>query len=161
MDRVEASYGDDAAEDVLGGMDEALDLEWTIPGPGADPGARVVSLVMIHIGDAPHHGEIFRDDGQTYRDAHPEMFASPRSHEAILQDYAGMKVDYYFAEVKTMGGKGAVMTRKMSKLFETAYNSVSNRHRKFTVVSLARFSPKSLFSMVMEQLTMSITRSQR
>ena len=50
---IDANGGDDAPEDVLGGLEAVLNLGWSNP-----------NKVLIHIGDAPQHGEEFHDFGK-------------------------------------------------------------------------------------------------
>ena len=45
IDSVEAGGGDDVCEDVFGGLEEVIELDWKFP-----------NKVLIHVGDAPQHG---------------------------------------------------------------------------------------------------------
>ncbi|KAM0338320.1 hypothetical protein ACHAPU_011372 [Fusarium lateritium] len=57
IDRLRASGGGDAPEDVLGGIDKAINASWKNP-----------TRCVIHIADAPPHGNIFHSWGLKYDD---------------------------------------------------------------------------------------------
>ena len=102
---ISASGGGDLPEDVLGGMEKALTaVSWT-DAPGNTQHGKTVSKVIFHIGDAPAHGKEFQDPGESYTDNHLDKHSTPRPYKEICQDLAGSKIDYYFAQVKSSGGK--------------------------------------------------------
>ena len=61
MNSVRASGGGDACEDVFGGLEEALKMDW-----------QHKNRILVHIADAPQHGSRFHDltsdDYLTYND---------------------------------------------------------------------------------------------
>ena len=138
--------GGDVPEDVLGGMNHAMTaVDWGL----AD---RSCVRIVIHIGDAPHHGPLFTD--RVLGDAHPELQDLPRFYDEILRDYADLKIDYYFATIKTPSGE--VLTNKMSGLFKEAYDRCQTRRQEFQVIDMLEFSPDGLFNQVRSALTGSI-----
>jgi hypothetical protein len=148
LTKVDCTGGGDEAEDVLGGMDQALKaLDWS--------DARI--KVMFHIGDSPHHGSIFHETrlpGYRCNDDHISLVASPRSYTDILADYADCHIDYNFALVANP--RNQVTTREMARLFEVSYNGFQSKKKEFSVVDLIDFSPEHLFDKVLKGLTGSI-----
>ena len=138
--------GDDEAEDVLGGMDEALNkLDWS--------GARI--KVMFHIGDSPHHGTMFHDQAAGgCNDHHTDLVQTPRPYDDILGDFADQHIDYNFGLVKNP--RGAIKTREMARLFEQSYNACQSKSNEFGLMDLSDFSPDELFDKVLTGLTGSI-----
>lgn len=142
---IQCSGGGDEAEDVLGGMNHALNsLDWS--------GANI--KVMFHIGDSPHHGSLFHDPASGCDDDHSELENRPRSYHDILGEYADLHVDYNFAIVENPRHK--ITTRKMAQLFERSYNSCQSKRNVFGIVDLTDFSPDTLFEKVFEGLSGSI-----
>lgn len=142
LQKIPCTGGGDEAEDVLGGMQECLKLDWD---------ARV--KVVFHIGDSPHHGALFQEPG--CNDDHSDLQEAPRPYSSILADFADRHIDYNFAVLQNKGG--AVTTRKMTGLFESAYNSCQSKTKQFAVMDLSHgFSAATLFDKVLSGLTGSI-----
>jgi hypothetical protein len=138
--------GGDVPEDVLGGMNHALTaVDWGLED-------RSCVRIVIHIGDAPHHGPLFA--GRDLGDSHPGLQDSPRRYDEILRDYADRKIDYYFAMIKTPSGE--ILTTTMSGLFKQAYDQCQTRRQDFQVIDMLDFSPSGLFAEVQRALTGSI-----
>lgn len=137
--------GGDEAEDVLGGMQKALELNW-------DHNNTQVK-VLVHCGDSPHHGKIFHD--KDIHDGSPELEAQPRPYTAILADFADNHIDYTFAQIKNHQKK-EFTTNRMLQLFSDAYNSYPSRRSNFKNTLMDNFSPRDLFASVRESLSSSI-----
>jgi hypothetical protein len=146
LGRCECNWGDDEAEDVLGGMEYALKrLDWT--------GSRI--KLLFHVGDSPHHGHIFADAAAGgCHDRHTDLECSPRPYRDILHDFSDSHIDYYFALVRNP--RGEIKTRHMAELFKEAYDSCQSRKNPMQIVDLSSFSPDSLFGAVLEGLSSSI-----
>lgn len=92
--RVVASGGGDECEDVVGGLDKVLSLDWESAGKGS-------SRVLIHIADAPAHGEVYNggrgDNYATGRTPHG------KSTDAVpyLKALRGSQVHYFFFRVNS------------------------------------------------------------
>ena len=141
---VPCSGGGDEAEDVLGGMNEALKLTWEHQ--------RTDVKVLVHIGDSPHHGRVFHD-GPVY-DEHEELVDQPRPFSSILADYADGHIDYTFAAVKNPAGE--LTTTRMLHLFQESYDSNPARKSDFAACAIGEFTPKELFSKIKASLNSSI-----
>ena len=82
-----AEGGDDAPEDVLGGIEAAVNLGWCSK-----------NKVLFHIGDAPQHGPQFHDMGKSfdnYFDCEPRGLQV----EDLFDSINKMKVKYFFAKI--------------------------------------------------------------
>ena len=82
-----AEGGDDAPEDVLGGIEAAVNLGWCSK-----------NKVLFHIGDAPQHGPRFHDMGKSfdnYFDCEPRGLQV----EDLFDSINKMKVKYFFAKI--------------------------------------------------------------
>ena len=157
LSRMEAKGGGDTPEDVLGGMQKALS-EPSWGDAKHRETQKTVAKIIFHIGDAPHHGPTeFHDPADRIKDNFPERSASPRPYREICQDLASSKIDYYFAQVKSNGGKGTVITHRMATKFKEAYDSCQGKSRAFTIVSLESYTPEKLFMQVLSGITTSIT----
>ena len=136
--------GGDEAEDVLGGMNEALKLSWEHQSTDVK--------VLVHIGDSPHHGRMFHDG--PVNDCHEELVDQPRPYGSILADYADGHIDYTFAQVKNPMGQ--FTTSQMVRLFQESYDSNPARKSDFSASAVGEFSPKELFLKIKSSLTSSI-----
>ena len=146
LSRIEASGGGDFPEDVLGGMDSALNnLNWD--------DAKVKCI--IHIGDAPHHGTGNYDEPHKMGDNYPEKEHLPRRSSDILRDYASKHIDYYFLAVPH---NGVVYTEKMSRRFKQEYNAVQARKREFTIRDVTDFTTNELFRLIVSSLNTTLIR---
>ena len=96
---VTATGGGDGPEDVVGGLHQAVQLEWPHNG-----GTRV----LFHIGDAPPHGrkggrgQQYHDQGDHHPDGHPADVPLGTLFQAIRNK----DIDYYFGK---MNGECDVM----------------------------------------------------
>jgi len=96
--------GGDVPEDVLGGLDQALGLEWGVGG--------AATRVLIHIGDAPCHGEYYQDrDVFRHRDNHPAGDPLGLQSTELLHQLKEKDVQYIFGRINQS-------TDKMIRLFD-------------------------------------------
>ena len=74
LDKLHAVGGDDAPEDVLGGVRQALNASW-----------KQQTRCIIHIADAPPHGRVLHDLRDT-QDNYPEPGSEPHglTYEPLL-----------------------------------------------------------------------------
>ena len=84
---INANGGGDAPEDVLGGIEAAVNLNWSSK-----------NRVLFHVGDAPHHGERFHNlpleaDNYYYRE--PRVIHI----EDLLNKIKQMKIKYFFGKI--------------------------------------------------------------
>ena len=127
LNGVRATGGGDAPEDVLGGLEAAINLAWSS-----------ASKVIFHVGDSPQHGGRFHDlgpGGDSHYLAEPRGLVAEdlfRSMKQIGVKYFFGKVnhttDKMFAEFQKIGGKDMVREVNMSSpnLFDTqAVTSIS------------------------------------
>jgi hypothetical protein len=116
-------YGnEDWAEDVLGGLQQVATLDWV-----ADV------KILFHIGDAGAHGSAYNGgQGDRYSDdrGYPEARPSP---QAVLDDLAMRKVDYYFGRLNET-------TDQMTDAYKCMYDSVEAKNMEFTVVDFLDFT---------------------
>ena len=110
---VTATGGGDAPEDVLGGLEAAVNLAWSS-----------ASKVIFHVGDSPQHGSRFHNfgpGGDSHYGADPRGLVAEdlfRSMKQIGVKYFFGKVnnstDKMFAEFQKIGGKDMVREVNMS-----------------------------------------------
>lgn len=144
----ECTGGGDEAEDVLGGMEQVLSMDWDHQNTHVK--------VLVHCGDSPHHGLLFHDPavGST-GDSYPELEASPRPYKDILADFADSHIDYNFAQIKCPA-RSKFTTSRMLTLFAEAYNSFPSRRCDFAAEAMDNFTAKDLFAKVKSSLSSSI-----
>ena len=82
-----ADGGGDTPEDVLGGMEAAVNLGWSAK-----------NKVLFHVGDAPQHGPRFHNLGSSadhYYDHEPRSLQV----EELLSTIKQLKINYFFAKI--------------------------------------------------------------
>ncbi|CAE8595960.1 unnamed protein product [Polarella glacialis] len=92
LSRIRPTGGGDFPEDVVGGLHNAVCLEWPQHG-----GTRV----LFHIGDAPPHGRT-GGGGQHYHnqgDDHPDGHPSDVPLNTLFQKIREKEIDYYFGKI--------------------------------------------------------------
>merc|ERR1719424_492744 len=106
--------GGDVPEDVLGGLDQALGLEWGVGG--------AATRVLIHIGDAPCHGHQYQDP--VMRDNYPDGDPAGLQPSEVLRRLQQKEVLYIFGRINSstdtmitlfdeQAGGGYIQTRDM------------------------------------------------
>mmetsp|Transcript_159834 Transcript_159834/g.298018 ORF Transcript_159834/g.298018 Transcript_159834/m.298018 type:complete len:1108 (-) Transcript_159834:131-3454(-) len=96
--------GGDIPEDVLGGLDEVLKLDWDVGG--------AATRALIHIGDAPCHGEYYQDRSTfRYKDNYPQGDPFGLQAPMLLQSLRARDVQYIFGRINQS-------TDKMISLFD-------------------------------------------
>ena len=89
LDGLYATGGDDVAEDVLGGLDQALKAAW-----------KHQTRCIMHIADAPAHGKDLHDMGR-----HSDHYYEPRSephgmwYDRLIKEMVTKKINYIFFRV--------------------------------------------------------------
>jgi hypothetical protein len=137
---IKCDGGGDEAEDVLGGMDTVLQsMDWG--------DARV--KILVHIGDAPHHGARFHDG--SCGDNHGDKVDFPRPSKEILRDYANLHIDYYFGQVGD-----PPTTKVMAEIFRQEYNDRQSKKKDFTIMDLKDFTTEKLFDHIMDGISASV-----
>ena len=130
---IEATGGDDGPEDVLGGLEAAINLKWSSK-----------NKVLIHVGDAPQHGPRFHDFGPT---ADKFFYKEPRGLkvENLLDNIKCLNIKYYFAKINGS-------TDKMVKEFNNVagYDLVRDIHLK---------TPDLIAQLVLTSVTQTIDES--
>ena len=100
LDRLGASGGGDAPEDVNGGFQMALyQLEWKNP-----------VRIIIHVADAPCHGQTFH----SYSDNYPKGAPSDKPWDQIFKDLVEKLIDYTFLKINTGTDKMFELFKKMA-----------------------------------------------
>eukprot|EP00741_Cyanophora_paradoxa_P002503 tig00000076_g2427.t1 len=100
---VAATGGADEAEDVLGGLEAALRLDWS---------AR--RRVLMHIADAPSHGTFYHDGAG---DSHPSFDSDGANGRSLMQRLALKSIDFYFCKIN---GSTDKMVRKFAEAYDPA-----------------------------------------
>ena len=130
---IEATGGDDGPEDVLGGLEAAINLNWSSK-----------NKVLIHVGDAPQHGPRFHDFGPT---ADKFFYEESRglNVENLLDAIKFLNIKYYFAKINGS-------TDKMVKEFNNVagYDLVRDIHLK---------TPDLIAQLVLTSVTQTIDES--
>nr|CAG8463537.1 6914_t:CDS:2 [Entrophospora candida] len=128
---VAATGGGDGPEDVLGGLDAALNqMTW-----------RNGTRVLLHIGDYPPHGRRFTD----MQDDHPDGDPNGLTAESVLQKMQSESILYFF-------GKITEYTDKMVQVFESIIGEIP-------VFDLVGGDPIELINKFTRAATSSITIS--
>lgn len=88
---IDAVGGDDEAEDVVGGLNKAKDLNWDAAGPGS-------SRILIHIADAPPHGSFYHGEGvgDRYADEDTPNGTEGKNPTPPLRYLKAKHVHYFF-----------------------------------------------------------------
>ncbi|KXS18775.1 hypothetical protein M427DRAFT_29656 [Gonapodya prolifera JEL478] len=116
INKVTAKGGDDAAEDVLGGLQKVLDLDWFTDRRSV----RVLVNVKYdqHFCDSPGHGSDLHDLGA----ANDRYFSTPdpskllQSLNQTLTEISSLGIDYYFFSMTSH-------TKRMEKVLASALGS--------------------------------------
>ena len=95
----------DTAEDVFGGLEKMLRLDWSTDGS---------TRYLFHIADSPCHGREFHDFVERKDDAYPDGDPRGRSIHTLLSQLADKRIQYHF-------GKITDLTNKMIEKFSEAY----------------------------------------
>lgn len=96
--------GGDIPEDVLGGLQQTLNLEWGIGG--------AATRVLIHIGDAPCHGTSYHDSSVfRHRDNYPQGDPNGLQASSLLRSLQEKHVQYIFGRINQT-------TDKMIRMFD-------------------------------------------
>eukprot|EP00741_Cyanophora_paradoxa_P015434 tig00020875_g14897.t1 len=100
---VAATGGADETEDVLGGLEAALKLNWS--------GRR---RVLVHIADAPSHGTFYHDGAG---DSHPDFDKDGAKGQSVMRRLAAKSVDFHFCKINESTDK---MVRKLAEAYDPA-----------------------------------------
>ncbi|CAK7274504.1 hypothetical protein SEPCBS57363_006198 [Sporothrix epigloea] len=89
LDRLIAKGGDDVAEDVLGGLRQALMASW-----------KHQTRCIMHIADAPAHGKDLHDMDR-YADHYYEPRSEPHGiwYDRLIKEMVGKKINYIFFRI--------------------------------------------------------------
>jgi hypothetical protein len=132
---VVARGGDDGAEDVVGGLQQARGLNWE----------RADLCLLYHIADAPAHGTRYHSGDVS--DNYPEGDPSGLDPATILRQFAKESFHYTFVRITRH-------TDTMVNLFETAYRG----RGRFNVIDMAGRPPRQLADHVYTSLDETITQ---
>jgi hypothetical protein len=141
--------GDDEAEDVLGGLQSMLDLDWS--------GARI--KVCFHLGDSPHHGSLFHDVQNPCHDLHPELQDQPKPYGELLDELAARKIDYYFG--LTQNRFGQMKVKRMAEVFKEQYDGNIQKRNEMKIFDMSAFNADVLFTYVKSGLSRSVVSFMR
>ena len=133
---VVAKGGDDAAEDVAGGLRQAHTLSWD----------RSDLCLLYHIADAPAHGMLYHNEDVS--DAYPEGDPLGLDPATILRQLSKEGFDYTFVRITHH-------TDKMMDIFENAYRKGPGR---FSVIDMAGRSRHQLASQLYTNLDETLTQ---
>lgn len=119
--RQPATGGGDAPEDVAGGIRKALSLQWS----------NNVARIMIHICDAPAHGDAYNGGAA---DNHRAINTSDDWHvsdklEVLMTEVARKRIDYYFLRLNST-------TDVMQRCMVAAYDASTKKNTPFSVIDL-------------------------
>ncbi|PRP80235.1 hypothetical protein PROFUN_12174 [Planoprotostelium fungivorum] len=112
LDECEAIGGGDGPEDVCGGFDQALHLDW-----------QSSTRLIIHIADAPCHGRQYHN----FKDDYPEGDPTGLSLETLLGKVCDKRIDLYFGKINNR-------TDKMTNIFR---EELRKRNKPFTILNLS------------------------
>jgi Alpha-kinase family/von Willebrand factor type A domain len=108
VDGLAATGGDDEPEDVLGGLQRALNASW-----------KQKTRCIIHIADAPPHGRTLQN-WPILGDFYPEPGSEPHhlTHGPLLQQLIGLNINYALLRINNS-------TDRMAFTFFQAYSAAS------------------------------------
>jgi hypothetical protein len=132
-DNVKAFGGGDEPEDVLGGLDAAVNrLKWCNK-----------TRILLHLGDCPPHGRQFNGPGDSYPNGDPNGLTA----ESVLKNIKLADIHYYFGKITTN-------TDKMLQIFRDIFG-------EFMVFDLHAdgSNPEALTLKLFEAVCSSITTS--
>lgn len=114
IDKLVAIGGDDAPEDVLGGLRQALNASW-----------KQKTRCIIHIADAPPHGQTLQNS-PIAGDRYPKPGSEPHrlTHRPLLQQLIGLNINYALLRINNS-------TDRMAFTFFQAYNAASSDCKLF------------------------------
>eukprot|EP01041_Mallomonas_annulata_P007994 gene7994-16358_t len=145
LDEVKPITSKDSAEDVLGGLNLALQQNWNINNAG--------TKVLIHICDAPCHGKYYHNiRSDEYPDGDPYGLTSI----SLLNKLKSLNIDYVFGRIN-------FSTDKMIKMFNKELGSSSGSSSGsgsggfIQVTDLS--NPANLSKVSTERISASITKS--
>ena len=133
VEGIEATGGDDCPEDVLGGLEAVINLTWTCK-----------NKVLIHVADAPQHGERFHELGEN-ADKYFDKEPCGLKVENLFDEIKFLNVKYFFAKISDI-------TNKMVKEFNNVagYDLVKNINLK---------SPDLIAVLVLNSITQTLDES--
>jgi hypothetical protein len=125
LNQLRATGGGDIPEDVLGGLRQAVNASW-----------KQQTRCIIHIADAPPHGQKLHDYSAAYDDYYT-VGSEPHGlrHESLMQQVVNLKINYALLRINSS-------TDRMALVFGGAYGAdgntlhVSNQYRSKTMDSL-------------------------
>lgn len=136
LNTVVARGGDDAAEDVAGGLRQAHTLKWD----------RTDVCMIYHIADAPAHGMLYHEEDVS--DRYPEGDPLGLDPASILRQFVREGFHYTFVRITHH-------TDKMVDVFESAARKGPGR---FAVIDMAGRSRHQLASQIFESLDQTLTQ---
>jgi len=130
--------GGDIPEDVIGGLDQVLALDWGIGG--------AATRVLLHIGDAPCHGKHYQSDGR-FKDNYPDGDPTGLQPSELLRRLKEQDVQYVFGRINAS-------TDHMIRLFDehAGGNYIQTREMRNTA-QLAEIVTTSLHASVSATVT--------
>ena len=133
LEDIDATGGEDAPEDVLGGLEVVGELNWS---------SRI--KVLFHIADAPHHGPRFHDMG---RDADDYFDKEPRglTAEDVIYKIKEKKIKYFFVKINES-------TNKMVN----AFNDIAGKE---LIQYIHMESPDLLIEIIVRSITVTMENS--
>jgi hypothetical protein len=133
LSKVKATGGGDGPEDVLGGLDAAVDkMKWNHR-----------TRIIFHMGDAPPHGTRFT----SLHDSYPEGDPHGLTAESVLEKIKSAEILYHF-------GKITDKTDEMLNVF----HSIIGEFNEFDIHTDSK-DPKALTDKLFESVCSSITSS--
>ncbi|PAV60349.1 hypothetical protein WR25_07826 [Diploscapter pachys] len=103
-DNLEATGGDDAAEDVFTGLEKAINLDWS-----EDSGTKII----FHIADRPCHGREFHSYSRK-SDNYPDGDPFGRTHTDLFRRIRLKGIQYYFGRISNQTD---IMVEKFSEAY--------------------------------------------
>ena len=107
LSTIVARGGGDACEDINGGFQQALKLDWKSP-----------TKILIHFADAPCHGPQFNNGEDNYPNPPSDM-----SWEQIIEGVKSFGIDYYFMRISEH-------TDKMTSVFKELWDGCKTGEKK-------------------------------
>jgi len=140
---VEAQGGRDIPEDVNGGLQEVLKLEWANS-----------TKCLIHFADSPCHGKRFHN----FQDEHPNGGPNDIDYEKIFTELKSLGVGYYFMKIKKDTHK---MVEEFQKIWNEAgvYQSNAGKLPEFTVKTLKEAESKDFVLVMKESIVESVKKN--
>eukprot|EP01040_Poterioochromonas_malhamensis_P017008 gene17008-19452_t len=145
VQEVKAIYNDDDAEDVLGGLHLAKNLEWVSK-----------TRILYHIADAPCHGSEYHVS--TLSDKYPEGCPNGLKADEIILAILQLGITYYFGQIKPEST--GIMINKFNE-YVRDYHLANNNNEaaEFPYIKVTDMNDGNMMEIITKSVSMSFSET--